>query len=80
MIINKIKILTKQGTNMIHDVIPKKYQKYPSITIFKHMNVLAKVNKLPWRHLPNMTPHDTYSIPIHVCKMTLSEISHKQKE
>ena len=27
-----------------------------------------------------MTPHDTYSIPIHVRKITLAYISHKQKQ
>ena len=45
-IINKIKILTKQGTDMIHAIIPMKYQKYPSTSTLKHANVLAKVNKL----------------------------------
>ena len=43
--INKTKILTKQGSDKIHDVIPTKYQKYPSNKILKHANVLAKVNK-----------------------------------
>ena len=46
-IINKITILPKRGTYMIHAVIPKKYQKYPSIEILKHTGVLAKVNKYP---------------------------------
>ena len=46
-IINKTKIFTKRGLDMIHDVIPKKYHNYPSTTILKHVNVLAKVNKLP---------------------------------
>ena len=32
-IINKIKIWTKRGTDTIHAVLPKKYQKYPSTTI-----------------------------------------------
>ena len=45
--INKIKILTKQVTDMIHAVILIKYQKYPSTAILKHENVLAKVNKSP---------------------------------
>ena len=39
-------MLTKKGTDKIHDAMPKKYQKYPSTTIIKHMNVLDKVNKL----------------------------------
>ena len=46
-IINKLKILTKQGTDTIHAVIPKKHQKYPWTTILTHENVLAKVNKSP---------------------------------
>ena len=46
-IINTIKLLTKQGSDKIHDVTPKKYQKYHSIKILKHANVLDKVNKLP---------------------------------
>ena len=44
-IIKKIIILNKQGSYIIHDVIPTKYQKYFSTTILKHANVLAKVNK-----------------------------------
>ena len=46
-IINKIAILTKLGTDMINDGIHKKYQKYPSTTILKHVNVFDKLNKLP---------------------------------
>ena len=46
-VINKIMILNKQGSDMINDVIPTKYQKYLSITILEHANVLAKVNKSP---------------------------------
>ena len=46
-IINKIIILNKRGSDMIHDVIPTKYQKYFSTTILEHANFLAKVNKLP---------------------------------
>ena len=46
-IINKTKILTKQVSDMIHDVILTKYQKYTLNTILKHANVLAKVNKSP---------------------------------
>ena len=45
--INKTRILTKGVTDTIHAVIPKKYQKYPSTKIFKHLNVSDKVNKLP---------------------------------
>ena len=44
-IINKIKILTNRVTDKRHAAITKKYQKYPSTTIPKHANVLAKVNK-----------------------------------
>ena len=46
-IINKIIILTKRGTDMIHAVIMTKYHKYPSFTILKHANVLDKANKSP---------------------------------
>ena len=46
-IINKIIILNKRGLDMIHDVIPTKYQKYLSTTILEHAKVLAKVNKSP---------------------------------
>ena len=49
-IINAIKILTKQGTDMIHAVISSKYHKYPSTKINKHGNILAKL-KTP--HLPS---------------------------
>ena len=79
-IINKIIILNKRGSDMIHDVIPIKYQKYFSTTIIEHTKCLAKVNKSPWGHLHNMTPHDAYSITIHVLTATLAEISHEQKE
>ena len=44
-IINKTKILTKKGSDKIHDVIPTKYQKYPLNTILKHANVFDKANK-----------------------------------
>ena len=47
-IINKTKILTKRGSDKVHDIIPTKYQKYPSDTILKHANVLSKSNKLPY--------------------------------
>ena len=64
----------------MHAVIPTKYQKYPSTTILKHMNVLAKVNKSPSGPLLKMTPHDAYSITIHLLRMILMDISHEQKE
>ena len=44
---NKIIILTKRGIYTIHAAIPIKYHKYPSTTILKHMNVLAKADKSP---------------------------------
>ena len=65
---------------MIHAVILTKYQKYPSTTILKHVNVLAKVNKSRLGRLPNITPHDAYSITIHVRTVTLADISHEQKK
>ena len=43
-IINKIIILNKRGSDMIHDVITTKYQKYLSATILDYANFLAKVN------------------------------------
>ena len=46
-IINKIEISIKRGKYTINAIIPKKYQKYPSTTILKHVNILAKVNKPP---------------------------------
>ena len=65
---------------MIHAVIPKKYQKYPSTAILKHANVLTKVNKSPQGHLQNITPRDACGILIHVRTVTPEDISHKQKE
>ena len=79
-ITNKTRTLTKRGSDTIHAVIPKKYQKYPSNPILKHANVLDEVNKSPWGFLLNMPSHDAYSIPIHVHTMTLADISHEQKE
>ena len=79
-IINRIIILTKRGTDTRHSVIPTKYQKYPSTTILKHMNYLDKLNKSPYVCLLTMAPHDAYSITTNVCTMTISEISHKQKD
>ena len=46
-IINIIIKLTKRGSDTIDELIPMKYQKYPSNTIIKHANVLAEVNKFP---------------------------------
>ena len=46
-IINKIIILNKKGSVIIHDLIPTKYYKYFSTTILEHANYLAKVNKSP---------------------------------
>ena len=61
---------------MIHAVVLTKYQKYPPTTILKHVNVLTKVNKWPYVSLHNMMPHDSYSIPIHVRRMTLLGMNH----
>ena len=65
---------------MIHAAIPEKYKKYPSTTIPTHVNVLAKLHKLPHVRLLNMMPHDDYSITIHIHTMTMSNIRHKQNE
>ena len=78
-IINKIMILTKRVTYTIHAAILIKYQKHHSTTIVKHVNSLAKLNYSPCVCLLNMKPYDAYSITIHVCKMTIADISHKQK-
>ena len=53
----------------------KKYQKYP---LLKHAFVLAKLNKSPYGVLHHMTPHDNYSITIHVRTMTIWDISHEK--
>ena len=45
-----------------------------------HAIFLAKVNKFPYVNLLNMTPHDIYSITIHIGTMAIADISHKQKE
>ena len=79
-VINKNILWTKLGTDTIHPVIPMKYQKHTSTTILKHANILDKVNKSPYMSLLNMTPHDAYSITIHVRTMSISEISHDKKE
>ena len=73
-IIKKFIILNKWSKKTIHAVLPKKYQKYLSTTILKNENVLAKVNKLPWGSLLHMTPHDSYSITIHVRTMATLDI------
>ena len=79
-ILNKIIILNKLVSDMIHDIIPTKYQTYFSTTILEHANFLAKVNKSPQEHLHNMTSRDAYSITIHVRTVTLADISHEQKQ
>ena len=65
---------------MIHAVIPINYHKYPSSTIIKHKDVLARVNKWTYVHSLNMKPHDYKSITNHVHKMTVSDISYEKKE
>ena len=79
-IINIIKIPTKWGTYTIHAIIPTKYHKYPSATILKYANDLAKVNKSPYVHLKNMTPHDACSIKMYVRPVSLADIIHNKKE
>ena len=79
-IINIIILLTKRGTYRIHSVIPENFHEYPSIKILKRVNVLAKVNKPYYVRLLNMTPHDAYISTINVHIITMSEISHEQKE
>ena len=74
-IINKIKILTKRGTYMIHVFIPTKYQNYPSTKILKHANIMSKENKLSYRSLPNIAPHDACSIIMHMRTVNLADIS-----
>ena len=49
--------LNQTGTYTIHAVIPKKYHKYPSATIHKHVNVLSEVSKSPYVRLANITPY-----------------------
>ena len=46
-IINKNIILNKLGSDIIHDIIPTKYQTCFLTTILEHANVLAKVDKSP---------------------------------
>ena len=71
-IIKKIMIITKRDNDTIQAVIMKKYQNYPSTTILKHANILAKVKKSPYVRLLNMMPYHAYSITIHVRTMTIS--------
>ena len=63
---------------MIHAVIPTKYQKYPSTTILIHVNFLAKGYKSPCGRLPNIMPHDVYSITIHV-RTIVADISNRKR-
>ena len=79
-IIHIIKILIKQRTDTIHDIIPTKYQKYSSNTILKHVNSLAKLNQMPYNHFHIMTPCEAYSITIYVHTVTIADSSHEQKE
>ena len=79
-IINKIIIFTKRVTDTIHALIPTKYQKYPSTTTLKHEKNLDKVNKLPNVRLLHTKPHAGYNIKIHVLTITISDISHEQKD
>ena len=46
-IINKIKILTKRGTDSICAAVPNKFQKNTSTKIFNNAIFLAKLNKSP---------------------------------
>ena len=48
--------LTKSCADTIYTVSPTKYQKYASTTILNSANVMTKVNKLPNKHLLDMTP------------------------
>ena len=48
--INNIIILTKRGADTVYTVFHKKFHRYPSTTIPKHLNFLAKVNKSPYGH------------------------------
>ena len=41
----------------MHDFILMEYQKYPSITILKHVNVLAELNELHYVNWFNMMPY-----------------------
>ena len=79
-IINKTKMLSKRGSDKIHDIIQTKYQKYPSIKILKDANVFAKWNKSSYERLINTPSYDAYSIQIHVCTLILDDIHHEQKD
>ena len=68
-IINRIKTSTKQGSDEIHDVIPTKYQKYPSNTILKMLMFwLNEINCLI----------GVYAIWCHITR-TLSKYTHVQQ-
>ena len=43
----KLKCGQKKCSDTIYVIIANKFQKYPSTTILRHADVLAKVNKLP---------------------------------
>ena len=60
--------------------MPSFWKKYQNPKILKHANVLANVNKFPYVRLLNMMPPDAYSITTHVHTVTISDISHEQKE
>ena len=64
---------------MMHDIIPKKYQKYFSTTILEHANFLDEVNKSPQEYLHNITPHDNYSITINVSTATLAVLEYESE-
>ena len=65
---------------MRHAIILTKYQNYLSTTILKHENFLDEVNKSSYVRLLNITQHDAYSITIYLRTMTISYISHEQKD
>ena len=71
--------IDQQGIDKIHDVILKKYYKYPSTKILNHANILAEVNKSPYVSVLHMTAHDAYSIKIHMLNLTMLDISSKKR-
>ena len=52
----------QRGSDTINAVSVKKYQKYPSIIILKHVNVLAEVIKSHGVHLYQITPYKKCTI------------------
>ena len=54
--------------------------KYPSTTILKNVNILAKVNKSPSGRFHNSIARDTYIITINVRTVTLVDIIYEQNE